>query len=236
MFRSTPIETELVIVEERGPLPEGDPLAALLAGTASGPRDERLLVLRQRLGGRLVGRFVPYAAWAAQRRDPTPGPLLLQPLAVSGLLRTPEGVLFGKRSLEVTQHPGDWELVPSGGLSPSARLEGGRVSPQAQLRTESAEELGLELPERWTVTPFALVEDLMSGVFDVACEVALDLPLAEIEARFAERPTREYSELRHVPLADLEPFLATEADRVAPISRELLSLRGLLGPQGRAPA
>ena len=90
-----------------------------------------------------------------------------------------------------------------------------------------AEELNVTLPELQALPPFAIVEDLEAGVLDIVCEVELEASFAELERAFEARSSREYSAVRCVPENELTDA-ASGSDGLAPISVEILRLRGLL--------
>ena len=93
---------------------------------------------------RIFGHFVPYRWLVAQRRRPDLAIQLgIRPLAVSGLLRCRDGVIFGARNRDSEQDPGCWELVPSGGVGPATNRPNGTLAPERQVIEELAEEVGL---------------------------------------------------------------------------------------------
>jgi HAD superfamily hydrolase (TIGR01509 family) len=90
----------------------------------------------------------------------------VSPLGVSGLIVDSEGAtLIGRRG-DVTEYPGWYELVPSGGLSGK--------TPEAQILEEFEEETGLTADLIHTITPFCLIHDKAHDVYDIGCEVLLN--------------------------------------------------------------
>ena len=113
--------------------------------------------------------------------------LALRPLAVTGLLFCPDGLVFGRRGAEVTQASGAWELVPSGGVT--------STDIAAQILEELEQEVGLAAADVTLLPAAGLVESLDSGVVDIVMPIETRLPAARIAARHQERASREYAEL-----------------------------------------
>jgi hypothetical protein len=174
-------------------------------------------------GDCLYARRTDFRHFIAQRREPRLfAELQLRTLAVSGLARSPHGLLFGLRSGQVTQDAGRWELVPSGGLSPSAggsELEGmGLVFEQCFVELE--EETGIPRSTVESAQAFVLVEDTEAHVIDIGVELSMRDFVATLEA------TNEYDRLLTVSIDAIADFCR---DRdVIPVSRALLENRGLL--------
>ena len=139
--------------------------------------------------------------------------LNLRPLAVSGLLRCPKGYVFGHRALTLTEAPGVWELVPSGGVEPSGAL----VDVKAQVLKELREEIGLETSEVQTAGPVGCIEDLASGVIDIVIPMSTPRTAAEIRRAHETKATREYSELHFGEAAP------GGSDGLLAVSREILA-------------
>jgi hypothetical protein len=173
----------------------------------------------------LYVRRTDYQHFIAQRREPRLfAELQLRTLAVSGLARSPEGLLFGRRSGQVTQDAGRWELVPSGGLSPPAGASDldGTALVYEQCFVELEEETGIPRASVESARAFALVEDPEAHVIDIGVELQLRDFLAAAEA------STEYDQLLTVSLDALAGFVRDR--EVIPVSRALLEARGLLPP------
>ena len=189
--------------------------------------DGKILSLTRREGSSLGGHFVSYRWWVAQYRRPELfAELRVQPLAVSGLLRVGEGLVFGRRAVHTTEYPGLWELVPSGGIDETARRPGGRIAAEAQLVAELEEELCAPAVSIRSVRPLALVNDRQTKVCDIAFEVVLDLPYADLAASFAGHASDEYTELRLVSSEELGTFVEEQTPGVVPSSVAILGVAG----------
>jgi len=171
----------------------------------------------------LYARRTDYRHFIAQRREPLLfAELQLKTLAVSGLARSADGLLFGLRSRQVTQDAGRWELVPSGGLSPPAG--GSDLESTAlvfeQCHVELEEETGIPRSSVESAQVFALVEDLEAHVIDIGVELSMRDFVATREA------STEYDRLLTVPIDALADFCRDHD--VIPVSRALLQTRGLI--------
>lgn len=172
---------------------------------------------------RIEGHFVPYSWFLAQLREPAlHGVLKVRMLAVSGLLEIPEGIVFGRRSEAMTQDAGLWELVPSGGVSPTARSQNAMISLHHQLVQELGEEVGIACDRDEQAKPFVLVEDDETHVTDIGLHLSLDVGSEEVLARHRTLAEQEYGQLKIVPRKDLESFRHRHEGGLAPVSAALL--------------
>lgn len=175
------------------------------------------------------GHFVPYRDWLAQTKRPgARAELGIRPLAVSGLVRLAEGVVFGRRAETVTQDPGCWELAPSGGIGPACRVPGGLIDVEAQLRSELDEELGVSPRHITSLALLGVVIDDSSGVVDVCYRIELDVGQEALCSAFTTRASSEYGEIRVVDAQALPSFLAEADAALSPVSRKLLGVAGLI--------
>jgi 8-oxo-dGTP pyrophosphatase MutT (NUDIX family) len=191
--------------------------------------DGELLSVTSIEGTRIAGRFAPYRWFVAQRADPTLSAALgVRPLAVSGLLRCRDGVVFGRRSEGSTQDAGRWELVPSGGLDRACRRPDDTIDFGAKILDELREETGCPPGAVDSAVPFVVVEDPASGVFDIGVDIALDLDAEAVLAAHRSRASDEYDRLRIVPVPEIG-MLVRQADApVVEVSLALLRARGML--------
>jgi hypothetical protein len=145
--------------------------------------------------GRITVAATSYRFLLAAKLDPgLKAALNLRPLAISGMLRCPDGYVFGRRGSAVTEAAGAWELVPSGGVRPS----GGQVDLKAQMAAELLEEVGLSADDHEVevADPVGCIEDTKSGVVDVVIPMTTTRSAVEICRAHESTATREYSELR----------------------------------------
>jgi 8-oxo-dGTP pyrophosphatase MutT (NUDIX family) len=134
----------------------------------------------------LILRQARYRHMLAARRDESVKIAIGgRPLAVSGLLSCRDGLLFGQRSAEVSQDPGHWELVPSGGVE--------RPDLAAQILKELEEEIGLTADQVTVGAPLGLIAD--EEVIDVVLPLTTALSAQAIDQIHAARGSGEYRRL-----------------------------------------
>ncbi len=186
---------------------------------------------------RITVAITDYRCFIAQRRDPALfGKLGVRPLAVSGLTRCRDGIVFGHRSTASTQDAGRWELVPSGSVDARAIGADGAVNLVSQLMMELTEETGCSGAAVISAEPFLVVEDWRSHVIDVGIDLLLDLDAVSVLAAHGADTTPEYDLLRIVPDTELARFVSKAGPPVVEVSRALLQARGLLGGEAETEA
>ncbi len=178
----------------------------------------------------ICGHWSEYRREVAQLARHDLYPVLGQrSLAVGGVVRCAEGVLFGRRPERAIYQPGEWQLPPAGTVDAGAARAEGRVDLLAMLHTELEEELGLTAADVGPPRPLCLVEHSGSHVLD--CGFALDtaLDVASVRARHHAAGDDEYANIEVVALPDLPGFLAREAATMNLQAPIFLSRAGLLG-------
>ena len=172
----------------------------------------------------IVGWMSEYRYFLAQRREPSlHATLKIKPLAVTGVLSCPNGILFGRRSVRSEMDAGCWELVPSGSVDDAAVGPTGQLSLERCLLIELEEETGIGASEVSAhCRAVALVEDPQSHVTDVGIMLSTACSAAQIQHRFATLENREYSELEIVAPAELRAFRRDQAYSLGAVSAALL--------------
>lgn len=164
-----------------------------------------------------------YKSWIAQRRDPALfAALAIRPLAISGIIRLKEGLVFARRAESNTQDAGLWELPPSGGIDVACRRAGGMIAAEAQVLAELEEELAvppaaLDAPPR----AIAVMEDTLDHVTDIAFVLQLGWSGAKLAEAFTKSATREYTALRIADARDAAASFARDGG-LSPASQALL--------------
>jgi 8-oxo-dGTP pyrophosphatase MutT (NUDIX family) len=173
-------------------------------------------------GDRVVTRPCSYRLFVARERDTALRErLAVRALGVSGalLIGSDDGarsVLLGRRSTDVTEYGGAWELVPSGGIEPARAGRDGAVDVESALLAELEEEAGIQRDTVVDVVPLGLVHDIAQDVYDVC-----------LALRVREAPPErlsEYEESVLVPAHDARAWLDAQKRAVVPASRALLAL------------
>jgi len=170
--------------------------------------------------GHITGHYVEYRHYLAQRNSRGVLDLGIKPIGVSGLVTittaTSSHVLFGKRADSVTQYPGYWELMPSGGIDDCFVEPQGLIDYVAKIRQEFEEETGLLADVIHGVRGFTLLLDEAENVYDIGCEIAIEgvAPMALQERMKAE----EYCEHLLILEEDLDSFVKAVAPEMVPTS------------------
>jgi len=243
--RVRPIDGPVVVrVEPRSARPSRATLARVDAiwdeetqRRARAPFNGRVFSLDRLEGTTLHGNFVDYKWLLAQLRDAALfDELRVRSLAVSGLLETPGGLVFGLRGESLAQDSRQWELVPSGAVE-AELIEADPASACArQILAELEEEVGLAPDQVSAPRPFALVEDPESHVVDLGMHLETRLSDAELGRHFGARRNVEYEKLEIVPVAALEDFVTTHAGDLVTVSRVLVDqAKSFLTRAGAAP-
>jgi hypothetical protein len=181
--------------------------------------DGTLLSVQDVRGGVVTVCRCSYRHFIARERDETIRRRLgVRALAVSGIVvlgaADDRRILVGRRSPDVTEYPGAWELVPSGGVGWERVGGDGGIDVLGALFAELEQEAGIPGEAVAAARCVALVHDVAQDDYDV-CFV-LDAPDATPSRR------QEYAETAVVPVAEAQRLIE-RADSV-PTSRVLLGL------------
>lgn len=204
-------EVELVVEEGPVPIPAELEERIEVIWTAELARrpsvvDGTVLTVERVVSGRVVAKRCPYKVFVARERDPDiRRSLRIRALGVSGVVVTEDGrVVVGRRAETVTEYPGAWELVPSGGIAESA-------TPLAALLAELQEEVGIGDDEVADVEAIGLIHDHAQDGFDICF-------LLRVVGDAA--PSGEYGQLALVSPGEARELLARGP--AVPTSRVLL--------------
>lgn len=169
-----------------------------------------------------AGFFTEYRFWLAQRRDTSlRDELGLLPLAVTGITKCADGLLFGQRNDDAAF----WEPMPAGGVDDSALLPDGKIDVIAQLLTELSEEAGLEQDMVASVTPLGLAMDNEMPLADIVIELAINADKALMQERFEKSGSIEHSSIDIVPEGDIGRFLKEKEGRL--VATAMPTMQGL---------
>lgn len=170
---------------------------------------------------RVLGRFVDYKYYLVQTKEPSLKAVLrIEPISISGICTAKNKVLVGQRSDSVTQYPGLFELVPSGGIEPSSLIVD-RVDLTKQFYNELLDEAGIGKKLVKKITPFAFVHDLRKESY----EICANIHLAHEALNASEPPPAEYSKLLWMTKDQLQQFISENEDKFVPFSRYLIELQ-----------
>lgn len=177
----------------------------------------------------IAGHLTEFRRVVAQMEDPAMFEALrVRPLAVCGVIRCVDGVVFGRRHAGAVYQAGMWQLPPAGSVDAHAVGTDGAVRLERQLLDEMREELGLTPGDVGVPRPLCVVEHSGSHVCDLGMALHCRPGAGAIRAAHASRGNEEYPELRIVSLDDLPAFLAREGDAVVPPAPVFLKRAGWL--------
>lgn len=187
----------------------------------------KIFSVKERTSSRITGTVVEYRLLAAQQRRPDLfTSLQVRPLGVSGIIESPDGLIFGRRGNDMAMFSGQWELAPSGGIDPDVCMRNNHVDYLRQFRVELEEETGVDPDNVAELTPCVLVEDQQTHILDLVVTAHTRLLSPEIQAAFATAG-REYSELSVVAKPAIPRFLAEQAPNVVSTTAPLLRFLGI---------
>jgi 8-oxo-dGTP pyrophosphatase MutT (NUDIX family) len=169
---------------------------------------------------RIDACLAEYRLFVARERDQdVRGRLELRAIGVSGIVVLPSGeVMVARRSADVTEYPGAWELAPSGSVPASMVAEDGRVDTLAALLMELEEETGIDRRGVASTKALGLVWDSSQDGFDVCYE----LRLADGMLPSAFSGT-EYRDLQALTAPEAARLFKT-TDQAVPTSRAVMEL------------
>ena len=159
----------------------------------------------------VTGHWTEYRRIVAQLRRPELYEhIRIRPLAVGGVIQSPDGFIFGRRQPKAVYQAGEWQLPPAGNVDPTCEGPNGEVNVTAMLLTELGEELGLTPDQVHSPRPIAIVEHLDVHILDLG--IALHTPRTgeQILTIHQASGNTEYDPIRIVPLADLATFMAQD--------------------------
>jgi hypothetical protein len=155
----------------------------------------------------------------------------VRPLAVCGVVRCEDGVVFGRRHAGAIYQADMWQLPPAGSVDSHAVGADGVVALQRQLLAELREELGVSADDVDSPVPLCVVEHPASHVSDLGMALCSRLDGAAIRAAHAERGNGEYPTLRIVGIEELPAFLLEAGESMVPPAPVFLARAGLLAPR-----
>jgi len=180
--------------------------------------NEQLLAFDAFEGQVLTGHFVEYKSYIAQIRGGKGG---IKPVSISGYCRAGNYVLVGKRSQQVTDYSGFYELVPSGSIDPSSMNENS-IDVTKQVRTELLEEAGIGAGLVKGVVATHLIECVNEGVYEICCRVEVDEQVLGRELK--GNGDGEYTELNWIEKSEIGKFVEKNMGMIVPLSLELIEI------------
>jgi hypothetical protein len=142
----------------------------------------------------IEGHWTRYRRVLAQMREPALFETLrLQPLAVVGVIVTPDGIVIGRRSADALYQAGAWQSCPAGSVE--AREGEETIDLAAQLKAEALEELGLPPETLHVERALAVVEHPGTRILDIGLLARTSLRFADMRALWQASGNAEYEAL-----------------------------------------
>ena len=131
-------------------------------------------------------------------------------------------ILIGRRSRLVTQYPGHYEAVPSGGVDKNAQ-RGAKIDLNEQFERELWEETGISVTEIKRIRPFLLVHDRKTHTYEICAQIDVNYTVVKEE----RPPTEEYQELFWLPKAEMKVFIKKYGSEFVPFTLYLWNESGV---------
>ena len=177
----------------------------------------------------ITGHLTEFRRIVAQMERPSLFDALeIRPLAVCGVVRCADGVVFGRRHPGAIYQADMWQLPPAGSVDAHAVGADGVVALDRQLLAELQEELGLSADDVDSLVPLCVVEHPDSHVSDLGIALRSRLDGAAIRAAHAKRGNGEYPTLRIVGFKELPAFLLEAGETMVPPAPVFLARAGFL--------
>ncbi|WP_231866164.1 NUDIX hydrolase [Acetobacter cerevisiae] len=168
----------------------------------------------------ISGHWTDYRSVLAQMKNPALFThLRLQPLAVIGLLETPEGYVLGRRNPSSLYQGNFWQSPPAGSIE--RRRDSTAVHLDEQLLAEAEEELGLTAENLAIGATQLIARHPGTRILDIGIPMRTPLSFSAVEAHWKNGANQEYDQLALVPHADIDTWL--NRPDLLPTSRALLA-------------
>ncbi|KDE21037.1 phosphohydrolase [Acetobacter aceti 1023] len=167
----------------------------------------------------IKGYWTEYRCVFAQMKNPALFAYLrLQPLAVVGLLRTPEGYVLGRRHPSSIYQGNFWQSPPAGSIEKRTNTQGVHLA--EQILAEAKEELGLDAQSLQVSRPLMAVRHPKTRVLDIGLMLKTPLSFKNVKESWEHHANREYDQLACVPAQNIATWMAQNA--ILPTSQYLL--------------
>ncbi len=156
----------------------------------------------------VTGHWTEYRRIVAQMRQPNlHHGLGIRPLAVGGIIRGPDGLIFGRRQPQAVYQAGEWQLPPAGNVDRTCERANGEVDVTAMLLTELEEELGILPSQVRNPRPVAIIEHMDVHILDLGIALDTHLTTQSILAAHRNSGNTEYDPVQIISQAELPSFL-----------------------------
>ncbi|MBS0959485.1 NUDIX hydrolase [Acetobacter thailandicus] len=173
----------------------------------------------------ITGHWTEYRLVLAQMKNPSLfSKLKLNPLAVTGLLRTPQGYVLGRRHPSSVYQGNFWQSPPAGSIE--KREASDAVNLKEQLLAEAEEELGLPPDSIEVSSPRLIVRHPGTRILDVCLYMTTHLTFDAVETCWKQSGNTEYDQL--ILLTDQHIAQWAKRPDLLPTSKALLNCRPVL--------
>jgi len=132
--------------------------------------DGQVLYFEKVIGNDIECSFSNYKYWYSQNKLKTNQKYSkICPIAVTGIVKNGNKILLGKRSLNVTQDKGLFDILPSGGISVECNGDY-----KKQLKQEFKEELAGDPDSIQSIAPLYILEDDKDHVVDIVSIINIE--------------------------------------------------------------
>lgn len=178
----------------------------------------RMLIYLKHSMTSLWGSFVDYKYYIAGLRDSSLRQKMnLRTIGASGITRSGNCVLWGRRASFVTEYPGYYECAPSGGINPEMALEG-CISVKEAFIQELTEETRIPATLVEKIVPRWIVYDSQAKLYEIVALIDLDSSVKHLTLS----ATDEYDELLWIEMDNLSLFFEGRGEKILPASRYFL--------------
>jgi len=169
----------------------------------------------------IIGYFASYRYTYVQSKI---GYLGIRTLAVVAAVKCLDGFILVKRSQQVTQDKGLWELSISGGIEKFSSVDG-LVDPEIQIKKEIFEELGIDSKNISSICYLGYLEDSsISHVVDLVYQVDINLKANDIKKIYDISKNNESTKILVCQIHNLKQFFAKKSHNISPASIRILNL------------
>jgi len=141
---------------------------------------------------------------------------------VSGIIilkNKTDSIIFAKRNKNSAEYPNYLELIPSGHLDESTKIDD-TINFKKHLLVEFEEETGISKSNIKKISTLGVIKDKINNVYDVCCVLEID------EERFniniLENTNDEYYEPTLVSISKLDTFVKENEMRIVPTSKAII--------------
>ena len=166
-------------------------------------------------------RFIEFKNALADRNH-TELDLGISVLGVSGIIilkNSQDTVIFARRNKNSTEYPDHLELIPSGHLDQSCKIDGD-IAFKEHLLVEFEEETRISKKIVNKISTLGLIKDFINNVYDICC--ILEINQEDFDINVLKHLSNEYCEPQLITLSELDNFVQSNSAQIVPTSKAIL--------------